>query len=151
MLIGTNYKTCVCPCACMSDCASIILFSGNLACSRVAKVSVCPQALQALREQCLAFSHEKSQDLHEKAGWPRDDEPQVFPFVLFQMFQMCFSVSQQYPVQKFYVIWVLSTHPLLSAYLRALCSQSQRARCDFFYNEVSIFFPFFRTVPLKKH
>lgn len=93
VLIGTNYKTCARLCACMSDCASIILFSGNLTCSRVAKVSVCPQALQALREQCLAFRHEKSQDLHEEAGWPRDDEPQVFPFVSFQMFALLFCLS----------------------------------------------------------
>lgn len=89
MLIGTNYK-------------AVVLFSGNLACSRVAKVSVCPQALQALREQCLAFGREKSQDLHEEAGWPRDDEPQVFPFVLFQMFALRFCVSQ-----RFYAIQVL--------------------------------------------
>uniref|UniRef100_H3BXP5 Uncharacterized protein n=1 Tax=Tetraodon nigroviridis TaxID=99883 RepID=H3BXP5_TETNG len=45
----------------------------DLACSRGAKVSVCPQALQALREQCVAFSHEKSQGFHEEAG---DDKPQ---------------------------------------------------------------------------
>lgn len=48
-------------------------------------MSVCPQALQALREQCLAFSYGKSQDLHEEAGWPTDE---VGPFVLFQMFAL---------------------------------------------------------------
>lgn len=90
VLIGTNYKTCVCVCACMSNHASIMLFSGRLACSRVAKVSVCPQALQALREQCLAFSDGKSQDLHEQAGWPTDE---VGPFVLFQMFALLFCLS----------------------------------------------------------
>ncbi|XP_056903879.1 cilia- and flagella-associated protein 46 isoform X4 [Takifugu flavidus] len=50
--------------------------TGTLACSRVAKVSVCPQALRALREQSLAFSHEKRQALHQKAAWLTDDQDQ---------------------------------------------------------------------------
>lgn len=53
-------------------------------------MSVCPQALQALREQCLAFSYGKSQDLHEEAGWPTDE---VGPVVLFQMFALPFCLS----------------------------------------------------------
>lgn len=88
VLIGTNYKACVSLCAWMSDSVSIILFSGTLACSRVAKVSVCPQALRALREQSLAFSHEKRQALHQKAAWPTDDQDQVFPFVFFHIFAL---------------------------------------------------------------
>lgn len=144
----------------MADCASIILFSGNLACCRVAKVSVCPQALQALREQCLAFSHEKSQDLHEKAGWPRDDEPQVFPFVLFQMVALLFCLSTVSTTKvlcnpgAFHTSFLVC---LLTWKTSAVLVWSQKARCDCIqrmlhcYNEVSIFFPFFRTVPLKKH
>lgn len=128
VLIGTNYKTCLS--VCLTDCASLILFSGNLACSRVAKVSVCPQALQALREQCLAFSHEKSQDLQEKAVWPRDDEPQVFPFVLFQMVAMLFCLSTVSITNVLCNSGAFHTFHFLPAYLRrrlALCSQSQKA------------------------
>lgn len=114
---------CVCVHACLT--ASIIMFSANLACSRVAKVSVCPQALQALREQCLAFSHEKSQGFHEEAGGPGDDKAQVFPFVLW-MFALLFGLSTVFEIPHL---------PLFVLH----------------YDKVSIFFLFSRTVFLKKH
>lgn len=53
----------------MSDCVSIVLFAGTLACSGVAKVSVCPQALLALREQTWAFGQETRHALLRKARW----------------------------------------------------------------------------------
>lgn len=53
----------------MSDCVSIMLVAGTLACSRVAKVSVCPQALLALREQARAFGQETRHALLKEAGW----------------------------------------------------------------------------------
>lgn len=60
----------------MSDCVSIVLFAGTLACSRVAKVSVCPQALLALREQTRAFGQETRHALLKKAHWHRTEGSQ---------------------------------------------------------------------------
>ncbi len=53
----------------MSHCVSILLFAGTLACSEVAKVSVCPQALLALREQTRAFGQEARHALLKEACW----------------------------------------------------------------------------------
>lgn len=72
----------LCVFARMHDPVSIMSFSGPPACSRVAKAAVCPQALRALREQSLAFSREKRQDLHQNAAWPREDRDQVSAFCL---------------------------------------------------------------------
>ncbi|XP_041867180.1 cilia- and flagella-associated protein 46 isoform X2 [Melanotaenia boesemani] len=53
---------------------------GTLTCSRVAKVSVCPQALLALREQALAFSQDSRHSLlqedsqHSVKGWLETSE-----------------------------------------------------------------------------
>ncbi|TMS04948.1 Cilia- and flagella-associated protein 46 [Larimichthys crocea] len=43
--------------------------TGTLACSKVAKVSVCPQALLALRELTQTFGQETSYALYKEAGW----------------------------------------------------------------------------------
>ncbi|CAB1430488.1 unnamed protein product [Pleuronectes platessa] len=43
--------------------------TGNLACSRVAKVSVSPEALLALREQVRALGQEKTHAPLKEAGW----------------------------------------------------------------------------------
>ncbi|XP_059214821.1 cilia- and flagella-associated protein 46 [Centropristis striata] len=43
--------------------------TGSLTCSRVAKVSVCPQALLALREQTRAFGRETRQAFLQRACW----------------------------------------------------------------------------------
>lgn len=43
--------------------------AGTLACSKVAKVSVCPQALLALRELTQTFGQETSYALYKEAGW----------------------------------------------------------------------------------
>lgn len=112
----------------MSDSVSIILFSGTLACSRVAKVSVCPQALQALREQSLAFSHEKRQALHQKAAWPTDDQDQVFPFVFFPIFALLSaSTVSTTKVRCNPGFHLLSSHLLL----RICCTLGQRMlHCD---------------------
>ncbi|XP_041803927.1 cilia- and flagella-associated protein 46 [Chelmon rostratus] len=60
--------------------------TGTLACSRVAKVSVCPQALLALREQIRAFGQETRHALLKEACWhgaeerlEASEEHQVFP------------------------------------------------------------------------
>ncbi|XP_027134224.1 cilia- and flagella-associated protein 46 isoform X3 [Larimichthys crocea] len=45
--------------------------TGTLACSKVAKVSVCPQALLALRELTQTFGQETSYALYKDAGWPK--------------------------------------------------------------------------------
>ncbi|XP_070834007.1 cilia- and flagella-associated protein 46 [Chaetodon trifascialis] len=61
--------------------------TGTLACSRVAKVSVCPQALLALREQIRAFGQETRHALLKEACWhglegrlEASEEHKVFPW-----------------------------------------------------------------------
>lgn len=147
VLIGTNYKACVSLCAWMSDFVSIILFSGTLACSRVAKVSVCPQALRALREQSLAFSHEKRQALHQKAAWPTNDQDQVFPFVFFHIFALLSASTVSTTKVRCNPGLHLSSAHLLT---RICCTLGQRTPCDR-TQCVLIFFPFCRAVPLKTH
>lgn len=136
MLIGTNYKACVSLCACTSDSVSILLFSGTLACSRVAKVSVCPQALRALREQSLAFSHEKRQALHQKAAWNTDDQDQVFPFVVFHIFA---------PLSASTVDVIQVSISCLLPYSQEHAALLVRGYCIVTHT----FFPFCRAVPLK--
>ncbi|XP_056252103.1 cilia- and flagella-associated protein 46 [Seriola aureovittata] len=60
--------------------------TGTLTCSRVAKVSVCPQALLALREQTRAFGQHTRHSLLKEACWhsaegrmEASEEHQVFP------------------------------------------------------------------------
>lgn len=43
--------------------------AGALTCSRVAKVSVCPQALLTLKEQTLAFGQETRRSLLKEDSW----------------------------------------------------------------------------------
>lgn len=90
----------------MSHCVSIMLVAGTLVCSRVAKVSVCPQALLALRDQIRAFDQETRHGLLKEACWHRAEgrlesceEHQVFPCVcLLETFALL-SLNQQYPLQ----------------------------------------------------
>ena len=56
-------------CVCMYTCLIVCWSTGNLACSRVAKVSVSPQALLALREQVRALGQEKTHAPLKEAGW----------------------------------------------------------------------------------
>ncbi|XP_075891746.1 cilia- and flagella-associated protein 46 isoform X3 [Nelusetta ayraudi] len=53
--------------------------SGALACSRVARVSVCPQALLALREQSRAFGSETWHALLKRARWQGPEVDQEAP------------------------------------------------------------------------
>ncbi|XP_028324506.1 cilia- and flagella-associated protein 46 isoform X2 [Gouania willdenowi] len=46
--------------------------SGNLTCSRVAKVAVSPQALLELREHALTYGQKSRQAFQETQPWPRD-------------------------------------------------------------------------------
>lgn len=62
--------------------------AGTLTCSRVAKVSVCPQALLALREQTRTFGQETRHALLKQACWhsaegrlEASEEHHVFPRV----------------------------------------------------------------------
>lgn len=66
-----------------SLCAICFLFffcsAGALACSRVARVSVCPQALLALREQSRAFGCETWHALLKRARWQGPEVDQEAP------------------------------------------------------------------------
>lgn len=53
--------------------------AGALACSRVARVSVCPQALLALREQSRAFGSETWHALLKRARWQGPEVDQEAP------------------------------------------------------------------------
>lgn len=64
------------------------IVAGALTCSRVAKVSVCPVALLALREQVRAFGQETRHSLLKEACWhgtegrqEAPEEHQVFTLV----------------------------------------------------------------------
>uniref|UniRef100_A0A3Q1GQD3 Uncharacterized protein n=1 Tax=Acanthochromis polyacanthus TaxID=80966 RepID=A0A3Q1GQD3_9TELE len=55
----------------MSDCVSAPVATGTLMCTRMAKVSVLPQALLTLREQTRAFGQETRHALFKEDSWHR--------------------------------------------------------------------------------
>lgn len=68
VLTGTNYKSCT---ACVYEHAWLsvnVFVVGSLTCSQVAKVSVCPRALLALREQTRAFDQKMRHALLKEAS-----------------------------------------------------------------------------------
>lgn len=73
--------------ACLFVCVNCVV-AGTLTCCRVAKVSVSPRALQALREQTQAFGQETRESLLKEACRQGNEgrldvhqECQVFPLV----------------------------------------------------------------------
>lgn len=85
----------------MSQCVSIMLVAGALVCSRVAKVSVCPEALLALREEIQA-----RYGLLKEACWHKAEvrleafeQHQVFPCVCLVETFALLSLNQHYPLQ----------------------------------------------------
>lgn len=59
-----------------------VLIAGAVACAKVARVSVCPQALLDLRDQVQVFRLEARQSLLKAESWLEDSEG----------LQVCFSL-----------------------------------------------------------